>query len=145
MSSTYQNAVIRFHYPELWELNESRSGDGLTVSLQSQYSMFLFLTCYDRVVAQQELSDEALDTMSEEYSELDSDGVVEQIAGQPAVGYDVNLFSLDLTNTCWIRAFSAGNHSVLIFAQTSDFDLDRAEQAFRGVCASLKMSTPPAS
>ena len=31
--------------------------------------------------------------------------LVETLAGMPAVGYDVDFFALDLTNTCWIRSF----------------------------------------
>jgi hypothetical protein len=145
MSNAYHNAAIQFLYPENWELAESRNRDGLTLNLQSPYSMFLFLTYYDRAVDPSELADEALQTMSEEYPELDSDAVVQRIADQPAVGHDVSFFSLDLTNTCWIRAFSDGEHSVLIFAQTSDLDLERAELAFRGVCASLKLETTRAA
>jgi hypothetical protein len=139
MSNAYHSAAIHFLYPDDWELNESRSRDGLTVSLQSPYSMFLFLTYYDRVVVSSELADEALRTMAAEYPELDSDPVAEKIADQSAVGHDVSFFSLDLTNTCWIRAFSAGDYSVLIFAQTSDLDIERGEQAFRGICASLNV------
>lgn len=138
MSNAYHSAAIHFLYPDDWELRESRGRDPLTVSLQSPYSMFLFLNYYDSVVAPVQLADEALRSMTEEYPELDSDPVAEKIADQPAVGHDVSFFSLDLTNTCWIRAFSAGDHSVLIFAQTTDLDLERAEQAFRGICSSLK-------
>ena len=141
MSHAYHNTPIQFLYPENWQLNESRNRDGLTVSLQSSYSMFLFLNYYDRAVAPAELANEALQTMADEYPELDANPVAETIADQSAVGHDVSFFSLDLTNTCWIRAFSAGEHAVLIFAQTSDLDLERAEQAFRGVCASLKLDT----
>ena len=67
MSQGYDNAAIHFLYPDNWELNESRSSDGLTLSLQSPYSMFLFLNYYDRSVAPEELADEALQTMADEY------------------------------------------------------------------------------
>lgn len=139
MSNAYHSAAIHFLYPDNWELNESRNRDGLTVSLQSPYSMFLFLNYNERAVAPQELADEALQTMADEYPELDSDPVAERIADQSAVGHDVSFFSLDLTNTCWIRAFSLGEHSVLIFAQTNDLDLEQGEQAFRGICTSLRV------
>ena len=141
MSHAYHSAAIDFLYPENWDLNESRNRDGLTVSLQSPYSMFLFLNYYDRAVAPEVLADEALQTMADEYPELDADPVAETIADQPAVGHDVSFFSLDLTNTCWIRAFSLGEQSVLIFAQTNDLDLEQGEQAFRGICRSLKISS----
>jgi hypothetical protein len=140
MSNAYHNAIIQFLYPENWELNESHNRDGLTVSLQSPYSMFLFLSYYNRPLAPDELADESLQTMAEEYPELDADPVAEMIADQPAVGHDVSFFSLDLTNTCWIRALSSGEHTLLIFAQTNDLDLEQGEQTFRGICGSLKIS-----
>jgi hypothetical protein len=137
----YQNAALEFLYPESWQLDESRTEDGLTISLQSPYSMFVFVNCYENPLEVQDVADQALETMLQEYAELDSEPVQEKIGELPAVGYDVNFFSLDLTNTCWIRAFSAGQRTVLIFAQTSDLDLDQAEMAFRGICASLKPGT----
>jgi hypothetical protein len=141
MSNSYHNAAIQFLYPDGWKLDETRTRDGLTISLQSPYSMFVFVNCYESPVGAQEVADQALETMEEEYLELDSDPLCETIADVAAVGYDVNFFSLDLTNTCWIRALSSGKHTVLIFAQTSDLDLARGEPAFRAICASLKLGT----
>jgi hypothetical protein len=142
MANSYQNAVLQFAYPDGWALDETRTGDGLTISLQSPYSMFVFVNCYDAPVSAQQVADQALETMKDEYAELDCEGVKEMIDGVMAVGHDINFFSLDLTNTCWIRAFSAGKQTVLIFAQTSDLDLERGETAFRAICASVKLGTP---
>lgn len=138
MSLSYENPTFQFLYPDGWELDEIRSSDGLTINLQSPFSMFAFVTVYDRLQPPAQLADQALQTMAEEYDELDSEPVKEMIAALPAVGHDVNFFSLDLTNTCWIRALEKGGRSMLIFAQTSDLDLERGEMAFRAICASLK-------
>ena len=140
MSLSYHNKLFEFLYPDGWALDEARTGEGFTVSLQSPYSMFVLVSYYDAVLDPKKLADQALETMTEEYDELDSVPISVSIAKLPAVGHDVNFFSLDLTNTCWIRAFISGSHSVLIFAQTSDLDLERGELAFRGICASLKFS-----
>ena len=145
MSNAYHSAAIHFVYPDNWELNEMRTRDGMAVNLQSPYSMFLFVNFYDKALPPEELVDEALQTMAQEYPELDSNAVAEMIADQPAVGHDVSFFSLDLTNTCWIRAFSSGEHAVLIFAQTNDLDLEQGEMAFRCICTSLKLSTTDAA
>jgi hypothetical protein len=142
MNASYRNPTLQFLYPEGWSLDENQTSDGSTVSLQSPYSMFLFLNCYEDAVEPQHVADQALKTMQDEYTELDAEPAEQLIAGAQAVGYDVNFFSLDLTNTCWIRAFSAGSCTVLIFAQTSDLDLERAERAFHGICASVKLGTP---
>ncbi len=139
MTNTYQNPSVQFLYPDGWQLDETRNQDGVTLNLQSPYSMFLILNYYDKPMAACELADEALQTMADEYPDLDSNPISETIADQSAVGHDLNFFSLDLTNTCWIRALTSKKQAVLIFAQTSDLDLERGESAFRGVCASLRL------
>ena len=46
----------------------------------------------------------ALDAMRKEYEELDAEPVRETIAGHDLVGFDLNFFCLDLTNTACIRS-----------------------------------------
>lgn len=140
MGVAYRNQHLQFIYPDGWEVDETESSDGVTASVQSPASMFVFITSYGRPLAPAELADQALLTMREEYPDLDSTPTSETIAGQPAVGHDVNFFSMDLTNTCWIRAFSAGGRTVLIFAQTNDLELQASERAFRAICASLELN-----
>ena len=73
----------------------------------------------------------ALDALRAEYEDLEADACVESIAGQPAVGHDVRFFSLDLTNTCWIRSFYSGRGTVLVMWQLTDLELDRHEKVLR--------------
>ena len=139
MSSVYRNSRLSFAYPENWAVDESQTDDGLTVSLQSPDLMFVIVTVYEHSRTPVEIADEALDAMRDEYPDLESSPVREVIAKRTAVGHDVNFFSLDLTNTCWIRSLSAGDQSVLIFAQTNDSYLETGEQVFRAICASLEI------
>ena len=87
------------------------------------------------------MADQALEAMRDEYPELDADAVSARIDGQTAVGYDANFFSLDLTNSCWIRAFSARGRTVLLFAQANDLDLADGERSLRAIFASIKIAT----
>ncbi len=139
MNSRYKNAILSFEYPHDWELDESENEDGLTISLQSPRSLFLLVSVYAGEREPAEVADQALETMRQEYPVLDSDTVAGRIAGRPAVGHDVNFFSLDLTNTCWIRAFSANQQAVLLFAQANDVDLDDFERSLVAVFASIKI------
>lgn len=139
MNLAYDNSALRFAYPDDWELVETPSDDGLTINLQSPGSMFVLVTMYDRQVPPQELADEALAAMREEYPDLDAFPVSQTIADRPAIGHDVDFFSLDLTNTCWIRAFASGRRSVLVFAQTNDMELDCGKQIFRAICESMEL------
>ena len=142
MIPIYENAVIRFAYPEGWTVDETESEDGPTISLQSPFSMFLFITLYDCSRTAQDVADQALGAMQEEYAEMDVEPAAEMIAERAAVGHDVNFFSLDLTNTCWIRALTASRHTVLLFAQANDLDLETAEPTLRAIFASLKLCEP---
>ena len=80
---------------------------GWTVSVQSPGTAFL-LVSYDAAMPAADLmADTALEALRSEYPDLESDKAVESLAGLPAVGHDVQFFSLDLTNTCWLAASTA--------------------------------------
>ena len=139
MSLVYRNAHILFRYPEGWQLEEVRSEDGLTISLQSPGSMLVMLMLYQFGRTIHAIADQALKAMEDEYPHLDSEPVTETIRDMPTVGHDISFISLDLTNTCWIRAFNTPERSVLIFAQTNDQSLEKDEAVFRALCASLEL------
>ena len=43
--------------------------------------------------------------MREQYDELDAEAVTEKVAGKELIGYDMNFYCLDLTNTAQVRSF----------------------------------------
>lgn len=92
------------------------------MSFQSPGTAFLTLTCDESYPGIGSVADAALATLKEEYHQLDDSPYSGTIAGEPAIGHDVEFFSLDLTNTCLIRAFSATQGTILLFAQASDLD-----------------------
>jgi hypothetical protein len=83
------------------------------------------------------LADTALNAMRESYPDLESEMLVETIAGMPAVGHDVDFFALDLTNTCWIRSFAVDAGCVLLMAQCTDEELPGYGTILRAIRASL--------
>ena len=141
MTCLYRNSFLQFQYPEGWEVEETQSSDALTISVQSPGTMFCLLTLFEPDRSSQKVADQALKTMREEYPALESAPVAETMAKLETVGHDISFFSLDLTNTCWIRAFESDRHTTLIFAQTSDIDLELNEQLFRAICASIELHT----
>ena len=62
---------------------------------------------------------------------------VDTLAGQMAVGHDIQFFSLDLTNTCWTRSIDSAAGVVLVLCQTNDLELEQYEPVLRAICASL--------
>ena len=134
---TYEG--ISFRYPADWKLEREEGDEGWTVSLQSPNTAFMTLTCDASLPPIEEMAGTALEALRSEYPTLEAESVVENIAGQMAIGHDINFFSLDLSVTCWTRSFYTDAGTVLLLCQTSDLELEEAEKALRGICASLKV------
>src|SRR5579862_6879070 len=96
---------VTFRYPTNWTLEREQIDDGWSVLVQSPVTTFLMLTCDPGLPTTADMAETALEALRSEYPDLEAESRLETLAGQMAVGYDVEFFSLDLTNTCWIRSF----------------------------------------
>jgi hypothetical protein len=139
MTGYYRADGISFQYPENWRLNREDGEDGWTVLLQSPGTAFLTLTYEHSGADAEEIADAVLAALQADYPVLEARSHVETLAGQMALGHDIEFFSLDLTNTCWTRAFDAEDGVVLILCQCNDLELDEYGPILRAIRASLKL------
>ena len=130
---------VSFHYPADWTLEREDGEHGWTVSLQSPNTAFLMVCLRDDHPDTDQLVGAALETLKEDYPDLEADARTDTVAGQLAVGHDIRFFSLDLTNTCWTGSFYTARGTVLVLCQSSDLDLERSEPVLRAICASLQL------
>jgi hypothetical protein len=137
MTQHYQADSVSFDYPDDWQLDREESPDGWTVLLQSPGTAFLTLTCDSSGATPEEIATAALDALKAEYPTLEVQAQVDSLAGQMAVGHDIQFFSLDLTNTCWTRSIYSAEGVVLLLCQCNDLELEQYEPVLRAVCASL--------
>ena len=75
--------------------------------------------------------------MRGEYDELDAEVVRESVGGQDLIGYDINFYCLDLTNTALVRSFRAGERTCMILCQADDREFAEIEPVFRAITMSL--------
>src|SRR5262245_42151124 len=109
MPETFEDSGIRFRYPENWQLEREDGEDGWTVALQSPGTAFLMLCLREDMPTTDDMAEAALAALREEYPDLEAEERIDSLAGQMAVGHDINFISLDLTNTCWTRSiYTAG-------------------------------------
>jgi hypothetical protein len=139
MSQEYHEDGISFHYPDDWKMEREESEDSWTVLLQSPGTAFMTLTCDSSGASAEEVAEAALETLRADYPGLESQPRVDTLAGQMAIGHDIQFFSLDLTNTCWTRSFYSDAGTVLVLCQTNDLELEEYEPVLRAICASLKV------
>jgi hypothetical protein len=139
MDGIYDDHGIRFTYPSDWELEVTDDGPRTTVSINAPGGLIFALVALDESLpAPDELADEALEAMREEYPGLDSEPALETIDGHRAIGHDAEFISLDMLNSCAIRCYQTPKHTVLVFGQWSDLAGEDSEAVIRAIRRSLE-------
>lgn len=139
MAAQFDEGGIRFRYPENWRLERDDTEEGWTVTLQSPDTAFLMVCLREDAPTTNEMVEAAMTALRDEYPDLETDDCVDSVAGQSAVGNDVRFFSLDLTNTCWLRSFYSSRGTVIVMWQANDLELEQNEPILRAICASMEV------
>jgi hypothetical protein len=137
MAARFDEHGVRFLYPENWQLEREHHDSGWSVTVLSPDTAFLTLSYHENASDFGGLADAAVDTLREDYPDLEAEPRTDTLAGQPAVGHDVRFFSFDLTNTAWVRCIPCESGSLLLLCQVNDLELERNGPVLRAICASL--------
>ena len=130
---------VSFRYPDNWTLEREEADGGWTATLQSPATAFLVVTLDRTLPEPQQMAETALAALRSEYPALEADAVVDLLAGEMAVGHDIQFFSFDLSNTGWTRSLYGGAGTLLVYWQANDLELPATEPVLRAICASLKV------
>src|SRR5262245_58042719 len=114
MSKTYAEDGLSFNYPDDWRIEREESANGWTVTLQSPGAAFAMIQLDRDMPEPRQMVHEALETLRDDYATLDADSALETIAGEMAIGHDMEFFSMDMLNTCWTRSFYAVAGTVFV-------------------------------
>src|SRR4051812_18103304 len=96
---------LAFTFPDSWKVESEPGDDGWTLTLQSGSTAFAVIQLDRTLPEPGQLLDEALDALRGEYRDIDVEPALETIAGEVALGHEVEFQSLDVPVTCWTRAF----------------------------------------
>jgi len=124
---------VRFPYPSNWKLEEEELDDAQTVTLSSPGTAFCCLVIHPGRMDAIDVVGAMLDGLRAEYEDVDVESVVETHQQHELVGYDVNFYCLDLTNTARLRGFATAGATYVIFCQAEDSDFDNAQPIFRAI------------
>ena len=145
MSATYDKFQVRFYYPENWSIIEEQADDWpRTVTVQSPGTAFWSLHVYQPAVSPLELAGEVVQTMREEYPDLDVTTESHEVAGQATAGYDMDFHCLDLIVHARVLGIVHGERTFLLMFQAEDAEFERLEQVFLAITTSLLQFSDPA-
>jgi hypothetical protein len=139
MIHTFERSGVRFRYPADWQVETEDGGDGWTVTLQSPKTAFLLVSLRPDAESPAQVADEALAALKAEYPELDAETAVDSLAGQPAIGHDIDFITVDTAILCWTRCVETPAGALLVMCQTSEYDRAENEPVLRAVCGSLQI------
>jgi len=141
MPVNFAKLGISFQYPDNWTLDEEDALAGRkSVTVYSPGGAFWSVAIHPRWADPAQLAQSAVDAMRQEYEHLDAEESREVIAGHRTVGYDLNFFALDLTNTAQVRCLRTDRATYTIFCQAEDREFAEIERVFQAMTASLLSS-----
>lgn len=139
--NTFDRDGITFQYPANWtaEVEETTDG-GWAVTVTSPQTAFLFMSLCPEARDLADLADQTLDALKADYAELDFESRVETVAGQMAIGYDIDLLTLDTPVEARLRCLETPAGPLLVLTQTAEPERERNAPLLQAMIASLTVA-----
>jgi hypothetical protein len=137
MPAQFQKPGMSFYYPENWVLDEDEVSGDQAVTVYSPGGGFWSVAIHTGSADPVDLADSALEAMKKEYKDLEIEEVSETIAGRKMIGYDLNFFLFDFTNTAQIRTLKCNKSTYTILCQAEDKEFEQIQQVFLAMTVSL--------
>ncbi|HJN07930.1 MAG: hypothetical protein QGG09_07800 [Pirellulaceae bacterium] len=140
MTAVFENARIRFLYPENWTITDDGNTDPPTVTVQSPNSGFWTLVMYSDDHEPDELTNQVVSAMDEEYEALESTPTTLDLGGVVVSGYEMYFSCLDLVVSAKTFALRHNDLTLLILWQGESRDFDELELVFRAITQGMLQS-----
>ncbi|NOY43185.1 MAG: hypothetical protein GXP26_15300 [Planctomycetes bacterium] len=138
MPAVFEQLGIRFEYPDNWSIDQFDDDQGEEqVVVSSPNTAFWHLSKHPADVEVEPLFDEALAALRTEYQDMEVEPANDELEGHKLLGFDVRFICLDLTNTCWLRAFQTPEAAYLLICQAEDREFEQVNLVFHAMLASL--------
>ena len=138
MTGKYERSGVRFLYPENWEVAQDQSDkETRSVLVQAPSGAFWSVDLCIQAMNDHDLAEQVLDTMKQEYTDLESEAVTDQIGGQAATGYNMQFYCMDLVVTARVRAVRTSVGTLVLFYQAEDREFGQLEPVFRAISESM--------
>ena len=138
MVATYDRQGITFLYPRNWTISEELPpSECRCVTVQSPESGFWMLQTFAGTETPERLAAEALQSLKQEYGELEVIPIEEGMGATRLIGYDLQFFYLDLLVRCQVRSFALADSNCVVLCQAEDGEFDQLAQVFSAITTSL--------
>lgn len=138
MSGRFNENGVQFLFPENWTMIDDAHSDAVVdVMVQAPGGAFWTLQAFDGGLKTEDLLDTALESLGEEYEDLEASPYEIEIGTSLGVGYDLSFFCLDFLVTGKLLAFVNDERVYLVLYQAEQKDFDEFEAVFQAITTSL--------
>lgn len=137
----FDRTGVRFHFPDDWTLDADDSITEWSATIESPGSAFFLFSMRSMEETPSDLVDEALEAMKEDYKDLEAEMLVTNLAGHPALGYDVDFTTVDAVTKSWIRCIDTEFGPLLILAQLAEHERAHFDEDMNTIWDSIAIDT----
>ena len=116
----FEGFGFKFAYPLTWELEDDLVGENGYVSVTSPKGAFWILKKNPVGSNPELIHQDVINTMRMEYQDMEVYRIEKTLFGKTLVGFEMNFYYLDLTNTAMVMTFDYIDACYSIFWQTGD-------------------------
>ncbi len=139
MLRTVARDGISFRFPNRWTMDEESAETLWTITLYASKTAWLIVSLRTDAEEPTQVADQTLAAFQSEYQELDSQPALESIASIPAVGHDIDFFSLDTPIACSTRVIATPSGPLLFLAQADEDEWPEFEKQVHALFASVQI------
>jgi hypothetical protein len=138
MPAEFSKQGVSFQYPENWSLEEDDAPAGqVAVTVCSPGGAFWTLSVCPGSADPVELAEASVNAMKEDYPDLESEAIEQELAGRRMVGCDMRFWYLDLTSTAGVRCMGTEEATYVVFYQAEDREFDQMRRVFDAMIVSF--------
>lgn len=138
MPINYQQNGIQFLYPDNWKImDEQAVSNPPSVTLQSPGTGYWSLTIYPDSFNPEQLVQETVDAIREEYDSVEVEPITCSYGDQLASGYHMAFYCLDLIVNAQAVSLRVGSQTVLFVYQAEDSEFRQLDPVFEALAVSV--------
>jgi hypothetical protein len=138
MTASYDKAGLRFLYPENWKITEEHLTEPpLSVTIESPGGGFWVVMVYDEDIEPAMLVDQAVESMRDEYEEVEISPFERPFGEVAATGRDLWFYCLDFVVHSRVFVVRGLGKTMLTMWQAEDRDFESLEPVFNAMLTSL--------
>ncbi len=122
----FQKHGVRFHYPDIWQLEESvNDDDDIVITVSSDGTCFWSIHILNDSPPPPEVIKSCVDAFAEEYDDADATRAERWLAEMPAYAREVEFSCYELMNTASLQSVRTRDFTLLVFWQGTDHELEQ--------------------